>query len=311
MNYRKLGKTDLLVSEIGLGTWGISGNGYGPTDDEVSKKTIHTALDKGVNFLDTADSYGNGKSETIIGEVLRERNDIETVVATKVGWDFYNNTGIRGNLGPNYIKFALNQSLKRLGRDWIDLYQIHLSNPKKIKDWEAYETLKDLKREGKIRYYGVSVDYIEDGIESIENSVDSIQITYNIINQEAERELIPLARKKGVGIIAKEPLASGLLSGKYDINCSFHKKDHRNGWSRHFLETNLDKVKRLAFLKNSSRKLAQSAISFVLSSTDIAITIPGAKTPEQVEENLSSSSKSLSTKELNKVKQLYEKSFSQ
>jgi aryl-alcohol dehydrogenase-like predicted oxidoreductase len=138
-----------LVSEIGFGTWGISGRGYGPTDDTESIRTLHKALDLGVNFIDTADSYGDGHSEELIGKVLKERGDKETIIATKFGWDFYGRGGIRSNLRRDYISFALEQSLKRLRRDRIDIYQIHNSKPDAIKKHGVYETLDELKKQGR------------------------------------------------------------------------------------------------------------------------------------------------------------------
>lgn len=146
MRYRKLGRTDLLVSEIGFGAWAISGRGYGPTDDGESMRALHRALDLGVNFIDTADSYGH--SEELIGRVLRESGDRETLIATKVGWDFYSPGGMRGNLKRRYIHFAVEESLKRLGRDRIDLYQVHNSKPDTIEREDVYETLDGLKKTG-------------------------------------------------------------------------------------------------------------------------------------------------------------------
>jgi aryl-alcohol dehydrogenase-like predicted oxidoreductase len=145
LRYRKLGRTDLLVSEIGFGAWAISGRGYGPTDDGESMRTLHRALDLGVNFIDTADSYGDGHSEELIGRVLRERGDRETLIATKVGWDFYSPGGMRGNLKRRYIHFAVEESLKRLGRDRIDLYQVHNSKPDTMERGRLRDTRRTKK----------------------------------------------------------------------------------------------------------------------------------------------------------------------
>ncbi len=237
MKYRKLGSTNLLVSEIGFGTWGISGLGYGSTDDEESIRTLHKALDLGINLIDTADSYGNGHSEELIGRVLRERGDKDTIIATKFGWDFYRPDGVRCNLIRDYIYFALEQSLKRLGRDWIDIYQIHNSKPDLIIKNKVYETLAELKDQGKIRFCGVSTSHIEDGIQAITSGKpDVIQVRYNLLDQRAEKTIYPLALQRKMGIIVREPLACGLLTGKYDSGSKFPKNDHRRGWNRNFLE---------------------------------------------------------------------------
>ena len=310
MKFRKLGRTNLLVSEIGFGAWAISGRGYGPTDDKDSIRALHRALDLGVNFIDTADIYGDGHSEELIGRVLRERNDKEAIIATKFGWDFYRDGGIRSNLKRNYISFALEKSLKRLGREWIDIYQIHNSKPDDIERDNVYETLDEFKKQGKIRFYGVSAYYVEDGIEAIKTGKpDTIQIIYNILEQEVEEKLFPLAIKNDIGIIAREPLASGLLTGKYNENSKFPKTDHRHGWSKKFLEESARKVSRLKFLEKEGQTLIQAALRFSLSYKAVSVVIPGAKTINQVEENISAAEAELNPNELKRIRELYRNNF--
>ena len=310
MKLKRLGKTNLLVSKIGFGAWAISGRGYGPTDDKESIRALHKALDLGVNFIDTADIYGDGHSEKLIGQVLKERSDKETIIATKFGWDFYRDGGIRSNLKRNYISFALEKSLKRFGREWIDIYQIHNSKPDDIERDNVYETLDELKKQGKIRFYGVSAYYLEDAIEAIKTGKpDTIQIIYNILEAEAEEKLFPLALKKDVGIIAREPLAGGLLTGKYNENSSFPKTDHRHGWSRKFLEEGARKVSRLKFLEKEGQTLIQAALRFSLSHKAVSVVIPGAKTVKQVEENISAAESELSPDELKLIRELYRNNF--
>ena len=310
MKLKRLGRTNVLVSEIGFGAWAISGRGYGPTDDKDSIRALHRALDLGVNFIDTADIYGDGHSEELIGRVLRERNDKEAIIATKFGWDFYRDGGIRSNLKRNYISFALEKSLKRLGREWIDIYQIHNSKPDDIERDNVYETLDEFKKQGKIRFYGVSAYYVEDGIEAIKTGKpDTIQIIYNIIEQEVEEKLFPLAIKNDIGIIAREPLASGLLTGKYNENSKFQKTDHRHGWDKKFLEEGTRKVSRLKFLKKDGQTLIQSALRFSLSYKAVSVVIPGAKTINQVEENISAAEAKLNPNELKRIRELYRNNF--
>ena len=310
MKFRRLGKTNLLVSEIGFGAWAISGRGYGPTDDKESIRALHKALDLGINFIDTADIYGDGHSEELIGRVLKERGDKETLIATKFGWDFYRDGGIRSNLKRNYIFFALEKSLKRLERDWIDIYQIHNSKPDDIERDNVYETLDGLKKQGKARFYGVSAYYVEDGIEAIKTGKpDTIQIIYNILEPEAEEKLFPLAIKNDIGIIAREPLASGLLTGKYNENSKFPKTDHRHGWSKEFLEQGARKVSKLKFLEKKGQTFIQAAVRFSLSHKAVSIVIPGAKTAKQVEENISAAESELSPNELRRIRELYRNNF--
>lgn len=310
MKFRKLGKTNLLVSEIGLGAWAISGRGYGPTDDKESIRALHRALDLGVNFIDTADIYGDGHSEELIGRVLREREDRETVIATKFGWDFYRDGGVKSNLKKNYISFALEKSLKRLGREWIDIYQIHNSKPADIEKDNVYETLDELKKQGKIRFYGVSAFYIEDGISAIRTAKpDTIQVIYNVLEQEVEKKLFSLALENDMGIIAREPLAGGLLTGKYNENSKFPKTDHRYGWSKKFLEDGARKVGKLKFLEKEGQTLIQAALRFSFSHKAVSVIIPGAKTVKQVEENISATEAELSPDDLRRIGELYRSNF--
>jgi len=310
LKFRKLGKTNLLVSEIGFGAWAISGRGYGPTDDKESIRALHRVLDLGVNFIDTADIYGDGHSEELIGRVLKERGDKETIIATKFGWDFYRDGGIKSNLKKNYISFALENSLRRLGRDCIDIYQIHNSKPADIERDSVYETLDELKEQGKVRFYGVSAFYNEDGISAIRTGKpDTIQVIYNILEQEAEERLFPLALKNNIGIIAREPLAGGLLTGKYNENSKFPKTDHRHGWNEKFLEDGARKVGKLKFLKKEGQTLIQAALRFSLSHKAVSVVIPGAKTVKQVEENISAAESELSSDELERIWKLYRSDF--
>ncbi|NIP30533.1 MAG: hypothetical protein GTO02_11220, partial [Candidatus Dadabacteria bacterium] len=285
-----------------FGGWAISGSGYGPTDNNESIKTLHAALDEGVNFIDTADSYGNGYGEELIGKILSERKDKNTIVATKFGWDFYNKNGIRSNLTPEYINFALNNSLKRIKRDWIDIYQIHSQNPTKIINNNVIETLEDIKQSGKIRYYGFSANYFSDALKIIKNyNIDIIQIPYNLINQSAAKEFFESIESNPVGIIGREPLASGFLTGKYSTNSVFPKTDHRNGYSYVYIKNILDKVEQLKFLEIKGRSLTQCAINFCLQNKKIGVVIPGVKNRQQLFENLKSFEFNLTNQQINQI----------
>lgn len=291
MNYRYLGSTGLKVSEIGFGSWAIGGAGYGDTDDKVSKKALNKALDLGVNFIDTADSYGNGHSEEIIGEVLEARRDTETLVCTKFGWDFYSRSGIKSNLERNYIRFALQKSRDRLKRDIIDVYLIHSSNPKNIEHYGAVDTLNELKSEGLIRYLGISISeyYFEHTLPVIENlNPDVIEVKFNLLCNDAKAELFNLCYNKGIGIIVREPLANGLLSGKYSKDSRFLKNDHRNGFKKEFLEQQINKVNMIKKYFRSNSEMIRGAIKYTLEFPQVSVVIPGAKTVQQVEQNISS-----------------------
>lgn len=305
MNYRNLGSTGLKVSEIGFGAWAIGGAGYGDTDDKESKKALNRALDLGVDFIDTADSYGNGHSEKLIGEVLKSRRDKQTLICTKFGWDFYSKSGIKSNLKREYIRFALQKSLERLKRDVIDVYLIHSSNPKKIKQYGVIETLKELKKEGKIRFFGISIldYYFENTLADINIlKPEVVEVKFNLLQNNATTELFDLCSTKGIGIIVREPLANGLLSGKYNKDGRFAKNDHRNGFKKELFENQINSVNLLKNYFKSNAEMIRGSIKYTLEFAGVSVVIPGAKTEAQVGENISSANYDFNLKEFEKFK---------
>jgi len=292
MNYRTLGRTDFSVSEIGFGAWAIGsnqfGNSYGTTKDSESIQAIHKAIDLGCNFIDTADIYGHGHSEELIGKAIAGKRQ-NLFIATKVGGDFYHNPA-RLNFDPVYIRYALENSLKRLNTDYIDLYQFHNPPLHLIQDGSIFDVLYKLKHEGFIRAIGLSIFEPTEGIEAIRNDlIDSIQVVYNIFNRLAAKELFPLARNKNIGIIAREPLNNGILTGKFFGDEIFEEGDIRSKWSQEYFEhlvnftTSLKNV-----VKTEDRLISQTAIQFVLAQSAVSTVIPGMKTSDQVEENFRS-----------------------
>ncbi|PYP21947.1 MAG: hypothetical protein DMD53_05160 [Gemmatimonadetes bacterium] len=320
---RVLGRTGLRVGELGFGAWAIGGNqygnSYGPTDDAEAKRAIRRAYELGCNFFDTADVYGHGHSEELLGEALADvRRDV--ILATKVGGNFYNrdvHSLVRdrlaqvvgspldripegaplpvthdSNFSGAYVRFALEQSLRRLRTDCIDLLQLHNPPLNLISRLETYEALEDLKREGKIRFHGVSVHPPEEGLAAIHATLpDTVQIVYNLARREAEEEFLPAARAANVGVIAREPLANGFLAGQYAAEAAWSKGDIRGRMPR-------SHVAQLAALGQRVRELAQQAgvtaaqlaLKFVLDNETVSVVIVGMKTVAQVEENLSAGS---------------------
>lgn len=300
MKFNKLGQTTLVVSELGLGTWALSGAGYGPTDDDESLATIHLALEGGINFIDTADSYGMGHSEELIGRVLSERGDKDTIIATKFGWDFYRRDGIKGNLEKDYIKYALDRSLKRLKRDSIDIYQIHSQRFENIVKFKVIETLEELKDDGIIRYFGISVSFTDDTASIMENGkIDTLQLKYNLLSPQAGKVLDKSANK--VGIICRESLANGFLSGKYSNNSRFPKTDHRNGLKNYEKKDIIERVEKFRFLEKKKRTLTQASIDFCLQNQAVDITLIGPKNRRQLNEIIDSDYEKLSQQELDKI----------
>ena len=284
MEYREIGRTGIRTSVIGFGAWAIGGSGWGPVDDATSLRAMEAAIDLGVTFIDTADAYGPRHSEELVAKVLRGRRD-RLVVATKMGNDFYHEPR-RKNFAPDYVRFAVDQSLSRLGTDYIDIYQLHNPSEEVIRQGDTFAALEDLKAAGKIRFWGVSIGPASEGIAAMEaGRPASLQVVYNLLAQEPASELFPQARAQGVGIIARVPLASGLLTGKFTSETTFPAGDHRANWKPEQLRARLERVEALRFLAEG-RTLAQAALRFAAADPAVSVVIPGAKTAEQVRENV-------------------------
>jgi aryl-alcohol dehydrogenase-like predicted oxidoreductase len=309
MQYRTLGATGLEVSEIALGTWAFGGDEWGPADDTRSIRTIHQALDRGVNFLDTADVYGYGHSEEVIRQALTGRAE-SVYLCSKAGNDIYNMPRAAGggpkDFSPAYLRQAVEGSRTRLGVDAIDLYLLHNPSLEVLRQGDALETLRRLKEEGVIRFYGASVYSAEEGKAAIDvGEVDALMITYNLIAQGPAHDLFPYARERGVGIIARSPLANGLLTGKYTDSATFPDDDHRAHRGADWLRKGVEKVDQYRFLtRGGSRPLAVAALAFILANRDVASVVVGAKSPEQIAENIQASASALSAEEREQIRSL-------
>lgn len=287
MKYRPLGKTTLQVSEIGLGLWAIGGDAWGPVDDGESLAAIRRAWDLGVNFFDTADVYGRGHSEALLGRFLKTVPRDQIYVATKVGrW-----RGERPNpyTDPQLIIADCEASLKRLGTDYIDVYQKHVSWDENT---EVFATaFQRLKEQGKVRFVGVSSNDLA-AIRRFDRAIggmDTLQLDYSLLNRHPEQEILPYCRERGIGVIVRGPLAMGKLTGKFTPATTFPEGDIRRRWlegeQRERFLRDLETVGRLRFLAEG-RTMAQAALAFVLAHPAVATIIPGAKNPQQVAENV-------------------------
>ncbi|MBI5197905.1 MAG: aldo/keto reductase [Nitrospirae bacterium] len=313
MQRRTLGRTGIRISEIGLGGWSIGGDSYGPTDDRESIAAIRRAHELGVTFYDTADMYGNGRSERLIAEALRG-NRREVFIATKVGYDFYKG-GRDKNFSADYLAFAAEQSLQRLKTDRIDLLQLHTPPLEVLQQGDVFETMDRLQEAGKIRYYGVSLSHStppEAAEIVIRNSrAATLQIAYNILRQDQLSAIAEQVKAAGIGIIARSPLEYGLLTGKYREDATFHPEDHRaNRWTRDALSALIRKVDSLRFLVHGEVKsLTEAALRFVLSNPLVSVVIPGVKTAAQVEEHVRASRTLpyLAKEELQKIEDILRK----
>jgi aryl-alcohol dehydrogenase-like predicted oxidoreductase len=285
MRYRMLGRSQLIVSEVGFGGWAISGEGWGPVDEETSVAALRRAIDIGVSFIDTADVYGRGHGEEVIARALDGKRH-SAVIATKAGL----RPGSGHDFSPGHVAAALEASLTRLGTDYVDVLQLHNPTRPALEDDELWETLRRLKAEGKARAYGASVRSPADGVKAIERGgVDTVQVVFNVVDQSA-REFLDLAARENVGVVARVPLASGFLTGKYGVGHRFPPGDYRRSWTAATRARGIRGSKALepvAAEVGSTR--AQTALAFVLSYPGVSVTIPGVKTPVQAEENAAAS----------------------
>jgi len=301
---RLLGKTGLEISELGFGSWAIGGNSYGDVSDPESLAALQWALDSGINFFDTADIYGKGHSESLIGRAFHDRRD-KVVIATKAGWDF-NHGSIRANFDRSYLLFALEDSLQRLKSNYVDIFQLHNPPVELARDHELLEELRKWRKAGKIRFFGVSVHGPEEAMAWIsQTDVQSVQIAFHLLDQRAYPDCFELAKEKGCGIIAREPLACGMLTGKYAPDFVFPKNDHRRRWPREKLRTDIEKIEKIKSIE-PDMPLLDMALQFVLSFPEISTVIPGMKTGEQVKHNLRSvAERRLETARIHQLIKLY------
>lgn len=296
MHYRALGRTGWNISSIGFGAWAIGGDAWGKTDDAESMRSLHRAIDLGVNFIDTADVYGDGHSERLVGRLRKERSE-EIIVATKAGRRLSPHVA-EGFTRRNLTAFV-ERSLSNLGADAIDLLQLHCPPPDVYDMPEVFGILDDLVADGMLRYYGVSVERVEEALRAARHpNVQSIQIIFNMFRIKPAEELFPVAREKQIGILARVPLASGLLSGKLRRDSTFAKTDHRS-YNRHGesfdagetfsgvdYDTGLQAVEELRALVPRDATMAQLALRWILMFPDVTAAIPGARDVRQTEENV-------------------------
>lgn len=294
MNYRKFGNTDLTVSEIGFGTWAIGGAafvgkipiGWGPSDDTVSTAAIHKALDAGINFFDTADFYGLGHSEELLGNTIGNRKDV--LIASKVGQKVGANQNIEIDYTKEHVLKACEASLKRLKRDHIDFHQLHVARMQHLENGECIEAMQQLQKEGKIRYWGISLitfhPFPEADFFFAHELGQGFQLVFNLINQKA-LPIITQAAAKGYGIIARMPLQFGLLSGKIKPDTVFTEDDHRSyRVVPPITEATLRILKEQVWPLCEKYHTTESglALSYILSYPEISTVIPGIRTPEHV-----------------------------
>jgi len=321
MKYRILGKTNYKISEISYGSWSL-GADWGDVTEEQALMTLNKAIDSGVNFIDTADVYGDGRSEQIIGKFLKSRKE-RIYVATKAG------RRLNPHTTEGYTKQSLNmfveRSLKNIGVKTLDLLQLHCPPTPVYYKQDVFVELEEMVKKKKIRYYGVSVEKVEEGLKAIEYpGLSTVQIIFNMFRQRPADLFFQQAVKKNIGIIVRVPLASGLLTGKMSNKSVFAKNDHRNynkegkffdvgeTFAGVDFKTGLAAVEDLKKIKPGTYSMPQFALKWILMYKEVSTIIPGGKQPEQIEDNIGASRlPNLSEKTMKEIDHIYTKKIKQ
>ncbi|OBR67815.1 aldo/keto reductase [Paenibacillus oryzae] len=315
MNYRRLGSSKIEVSELSFGTWAIGG-AWGNRDDGEALRALDEAIDAGVNFFDTADVYGDGHSERLLAKATKGKAD-RIAIATKFcrGGDIHDPETYSERRVTDYCE----ASLQRLEREAIDLYQIHCPPLSIIKDGSVFHVLDKLKSEGKIKEYGVSVESVEEGMACMAYpGVRALQVIFNLFRQKPADELLEQAKGRGVGILVRLPLASGLLTGKFTFNTTFPADDHRrfNENGEHFnvgetfgglgLAKGVELAEQLRWIEEGRDNMTRASLRWLLDHDAVSCVIPGFKTKEQVRDNLAALHvPSFTDEELDRIRSFY------
>jgi aryl-alcohol dehydrogenase-like predicted oxidoreductase len=316
MNNRKLGKTGFEVSEISLGTWQVGGKWGEDFNHQTAEQILNTAVDSGINFIDTADVYGDGESEKAVGRFVKSRSE-KILVATKCGRQL--NPHVNEAYQPSVLRKFVENSLTNMGLETLDLIQLHCPPTEVYYRPEIFELFDRLKDEGKIQHLGISVEKVEEALKGIEyDNVTSVQIIFNVFRQRPAALFFEQARKKDIGVIVRVPLASGLLTGKFTQHSTFSAGDHRN-FNRngeHFdkgetfsgidYQTGLEAVEQLKALFPENTNLAAIALRWILQHEAVSTVIPGASRSEQVRSNIDVlNSPALTTEQIMAINQIY------
>ena len=295
MQYRQLPRTDLRISEVGFGVWTVATDWWGRIAEDQQAALLENALELGVNFFDTADTYGEGYGEEILFKVLGHRRE-EMVIATKFGYDFYDKTPRVGHqerpqkFDREFVIFACEQSLRRLGTDYIDIYQIHNPRVSALERDELFETLEQLQFDGKVRYFGAAlgpdIGWLEEGQTAMrDRHVQSLQIIYSILEQEPARDFFPTAQEHEVGLFSRVPHASEVLTGRYIQPPTFEEGDHRSLRRFEWMSQALKKAEKVKVLaQEDTRTMAQAAIKFCLAQPTIVSVLPNLTNLEDLRE---------------------------
>jgi aryl-alcohol dehydrogenase-like predicted oxidoreductase len=322
MRTRRFGDTDLEASEIGFGTWALGSTWWGELSENDGEGLLELALELGVTFFETGDAYGQGRNEELVGRVLAPHRD-RVQISTKFGYELDSDRQVHKEGerpqrwdGP-FVRRALEASLRRLGADHVDLYQLHNPRMEAVEHDECFATLEELRYEGKIRHYGVAlgpaIGWRDEGLEAIRRrGIASVQTVYNLLEQDPGRDLMEAAAEHGVGVIARVPTSSGLLDDKLTPETSFGPGDHRRHRPREWLVEGLQKIERIRFLcePDAGRTMAQAALRFILAQPQMSVVVPTITNEAELREYARATDvPDLTTEELDRVSELYERNF--
>ncbi len=321
MRYRRLGTTGLQVSEVGFGVWTVSTNWWGKIEPADGVLLLQKAFDLGVTLFDTGDTYGEGWGEEILAKAFPHGRH-ERIIATKFGYDFYNNVAREGHRerpqdwSPTFVRYACEQSLRRLKTDYIDLYQLHNPKMSALEQDELFATLEDLAREGKIRSWGAAlgpdIGWFEEGEAAMrQRKAPSAQVIYSILEQQPARRFFPIAEEEGTGLLSRVPHASEVLTDQFSETPAFASGDHRALRKREWLEEAMRKRQQVLFLtEHHDLTLAQAAIRFVLAQPTISAVLPNITRVEELEQYAAASDgEDLCPEDLQRLYDLHDQEF--
>jgi aryl-alcohol dehydrogenase-like predicted oxidoreductase len=323
MRYRTIAETDIEISEIGFGVWTVTAGWWGEKTDDEAVTILRQAYDRGINFFDTADTYGNGRGETILAQAFPSAERDKIVVSTKFGYNWQANTGDRreGHVeAPHsfelkFLEEALDSSLRRLDTDRIDLWQMHNVRMEHMQSDEVWTFLDKARRDGKVRSVGVAlgpaIGWLDEGLFALERDVEVVHMIYNALELDPGRELIAAAKEANRSLLVRVPHSSGMLEGGYDEDTTFNPNDHRNHRTRGWLLNGVKKIEQLAFLTDGTgRTLSQAALRFILDTPEIVSALPNIYDVDQLNEFADASDcADITAEEFKRVDDLYESNY--
>jgi aryl-alcohol dehydrogenase-like predicted oxidoreductase len=324
LKYRKLGSSDVTVSEVGFGVWTVGSTWWGITDEDFGIDLMRQAYEQGITFFDAADSYGDGKGESMLARALEGIPRDRVTIATKFGYDIYTHrTDDRPghverpqDFSAAFMRKALNESLRRLNTDYVDIYQLHNPRMDAIERDELFEALESLKQSGKVREYGVAlgpaIGWKEEGLVAMrERRIGALQTIYNLFEQDPGRAFFPVAREHRTGVMVRVPHSSGMLEGKFTKDTTFDESDHRSHRPKEWLDEGLAKLESIAFLtEGGGRTIGQTALQFILAEPSVCSTLPNIYNVEQLREFAAApETPQLTEGELGRLAELYEVNF--